>query len=699
MGAKVEARLVEYFGGEAKALEAIAGCRLSLIAEAVGAPMAHRIVQGAYKLLYGNWPREIAGTSDAWRLYLEARRIVENHVYSPPGRDLLSCLVPLPPSAHKAIETRQRIAWLGNHLLRALATQLGRLRDALRELTWPRPHTPRVSGRVLAVIGDHFYYEEAMKKLGRLVRVVYVDDPRGLEELSREESDIVVYDPQGLYAGQLPKVEELTITQVLPEHVIDWYRANKQAINALVKAIEVIGASGLALVFSTLGYRVDAEKLIETIRYASLVVGSDINPSLDPEYARLRKALAKLDNTVDEVETWANTLLQERLSSRELRIPGQWLLEVLRSLHEGSPPPSLPEDVLLVFEEIAEQAEKAITEKLQLDSDESELVRGVFPRTPRVPLEADRGRLEELRLLLLSKLHIRRMKLLQQVAEKLYDKEGLVEVAVEALALADIALAEAEILQHGTSMPSLIDTLGVAIVNGIEASLYQPELAGHAGIQRVSYVVGETPIKPPATHGERIVLLTGANSGGKTTLLKMIAETVLAAQSGLPVTAEKAWVGLFNQVYFLSKPQGMADAGALEQTLRLLAEIAYGKGRRLVLVDELEAATEADAAAKIISGFVEALAADNQTVAVVVTHLAPEVLESLEKTIRQHIRVDGIEAKGLDENYNLVVDRNPRYNYLARSTPELVVTKLLHRAQNREKEFYKRVLDKLSRGQ
>ncbi len=58
------------------------------------------------------------------------------------------------------------------------------------------------------------------------------------------------------------------------------------------------------------------------------------------------------------------------------------------------------------------------------------------------------------------------------------------------------------------------------------------------------------------------------------------------------------------------------------------------------------------------------------------------------------VRVDGIEAEGLDENNNLRVCRSPRYNYLAKSTPELILDRLVRSTKGPEREFYARLLAK-----
>ena len=58
---------------------------------------------------------------------------------------------------------------------------------------------------------------------------------------------------------------------------------------------------------------------------------------------------------------------------------------------------------------------------------------------------------------------------------------------------------------------------------------------------------------------------------------------------------------------------------------------------------------------------------------------------------------DGIEAKGLDENLDLVVDRTPKFGILARSTPELIVERLSKLAKSPKKEVYTKILENLTR--
>jgi dsDNA-specific endonuclease/ATPase MutS2 len=54
--------------------------------------------------------------------------------------------------------------------------------------------------------------------------------------------------------------------------------------------------------------------------------------------------------------------------------------------------------------------------------------------------------------------------------------------------------------------------------------------------------------------------------------------------------------------------------------------------------------------------------------------MAQEILKNTD------VRVDGIEAKGLDEEYNLMVESYSPMNYFARSTPELILRMVYERS-------------------
>tara|TARA_B100000989_G_scaffold263941_1_gene216098 strand:- start:415 stop:1107 length:693 start_codon:yes stop_codon:yes gene_type:complete len=227
-------------------------------------------------------------------------------------------------------------------------------------------------------------------------------------------------------------------------------------------------------------------------------------------------------------------------------------------------------------------------------------------------------------------------------------------------------------------MPQIVDH-GIWVKNGRHLLLgIEPDA--------VTYGIGKA-----AQAGDRqsLALLTGANSGGKTTLLELLAHTCILAHMGLPVPAENARIGKVDAIHILAKAGGTQNAGALEQTLVELANVVSDPTPKLILADELEAITEPGAGARIIAGMLLAARAQKHTSMMLVTHLAPAIIEA---SGVDDFRVDGIEARGLDADLELIVDRTPIRNHLARSTPELIVKRLVERSTGHAKSLFDDIL-------
>lgn len=170
------------------------------------------------------------------------------------------------------------------------------------------------------------------------------------------------------------------------------------------------------------------------------------------------------------------------------------------------------------------------------------------------------------------------------------------------------------------------------------------------------------------TPNNRCSILTGANSGGKTTLIEHIIQLITLFQLGLPSKNTK--MPIFTDVYYFAKNKGINGKGAFENLLTQMDKIKPGK-KTLILADEIESVTEPGVAGKIISATAEFFI-EKGCFLVIATHLGSEI----QKALPNFARIDGIEAKGLDEYYELIVDHNPVIGKLANSTPELIVEKM-----------------------
>ncbi|WP_284013655.1 MutS-related protein [Halobaculum litoreum] len=245
-----------------------------------------------------------------------------------------------------------------------------------------------------------------------------------------------------------------------------------------------------------------------------------------------------------------------------------------------------------------------------------------------------------------------------------------VDVDGVASAVADIAfrLSLARFaVAHDLVAPDL-DGDGVAVANARNLFL-------SGDVQPVSYGVGDHSLDV-APADDRVAVLTGANSGGKTTLLETVCQVVVLASMGLPVPADAAEVGRFDTVVF-HRRHASFNAGVLESTLKSVVPPLVGEGRTLMLVDEFEAITEPGRAADLLNGLVE-LTVDRGAVGVYVTHLAADL-----SPLPDAARVDGIFAEGLTADLELLVDYQPRFGVVGKSTPEFIVSRLVANASDR----------------
>jgi len=143
---------------------------------------------------------------------------------------------------------------------------------------------------------------------------------------------------------------------------------------------------------------------------------------------------------------------------------------------------------------------------------------------------------------------------------------------------------------------------------------------------------------------------------------------------------------IFSEIYYFAKNKGSASKGAFETLLTQMSKIIPGR-HSLILADEIEAVTEPGVAGKIISATAKYFIEKNCFL-IIATHLGHEI----NKVLPANARVDGIEAKGIDENNELVVDHNPVLGRLAHSTPELIVEKM---ANSEEHDYFRYLHDYL----
>jgi len=247
---------------------------------------------------------------------------------------------------------------------------------------------------------------------------------------------------------------------------------------------------------------------------------------------------------------------------------------------------------------------------------------------------------------------------------------GTVDAAVEHVDDAALYVSLARFaLAYDLTRPTYVDDRDTIAVRGARNLALQDR---DVAVQPITYAVGDhdlpTGREPPT--GDRVAVLTGANSGGKTTLLETLCQVQLLAQMGLPVPADDAEVSPVDTVVF-HRRHASFNAGVLESTLRSVVPPMTDSGRTLMLVDEFEAITEPGSAANLLHGLVT-LTVERDALGVFVTHLADDL-----EPLPDAARTDGIFAEGLSPDLELEVDFQPRFETVGKSTPEFIVSRLV----------------------
>ncbi|MFQ5837857.1 MAG: endonuclease MutS2 [Thermoplasmata archaeon] len=358
------------------------------------------------------------------------------------------------------------------------------------------------------------------------------------------------------------------------------------------------------------------------------------------------------EDALQDILERLNHDLKERLS--QLSLEGAEVLELLQK--------GLPRRLQEVFTEVLEEGEEEILRRTGMR----------IKLEPAYPLTLPEEEVERALKGSRQRAKMKAFETFQRIARLLTSREAEVRKAYRRALEFDFEVALGSFaLEYDLQRPRWGEELR------LKGALHL-ELMSSSEAQRIDYC-----LSPPV----RIALLTGANSGGKTTLLETLAQAYILATMGLPVNAREAVLEPLEACYFFSQ-QSPLNAGALEGFLTTFMPLALDGCRKIILADELEAMTEPEAASAMIASFLDFFK-ESGSYAVVVTHAARSILQLTT------VRVDGIEARGLDENYDLLVDRTPKPNLIARSTPELILQRLRALRQGQERRLYGLILERL----
>ncbi|MDB9248996.1 endonuclease MutS2 [Halorubrum ezzemoulense] len=638
-------------------------------APGVNEARAARIARGAIRRRHGDDGRVLA-TDRARELYREAIDLLRERTVTDYAAKRLETFYPS-ASASRIAEAQSFAAAAADR------DPDPAVREALADCApLSDPPTVRVRDRCLAT-ADAETLARAEAEVPEL-SVETVEDARDVSELGRSYASVIVLDES--FAG-LDVEGDVSVrpdaleapAETVPERLLAFFAENRDRLEAAAAVHEAAAAAGDPV--SGGGPPVALDRL----RDALSRLDDDGTIAGDAELDRLTAAVDDLDAAVSTAASVADDRLREAIRERDVTIEGT---DFLSLVEQGARVDSLLDRELAdEYDAAVDAAREHLADALRLEPEEAELAERVFGGDPSFPVDHDESAVSRLRTELSAARDRRAAKLKADLASDLGDlRQPVKELVRDALEL-DVELAVARFARDfDCTLPEVVEPAGDDDGGEAPPAGFRIE-GGRSPLLDVDF-----PDVEPVDYGvSGATLLSGVNSGGKTSTLDLVALVVVLAQMGMPVPAESATVERFEEIHYYAKSQGTLDAGAFEATLRDFGDLVDGADGRLVLVDELESITEPGASAKIIAGILEALD-DQDATAVFVSHLAREIRAAADF----EVAVDGIEAAGLVDG-ELRVNRSPKKGHLARSTPELIVEKL---ADDRGGEFYGDLLEK-----
>ena len=379
---------------------------------------------------------------------------------------------------------------------------------------------------------------------------------------------------------------------------------------------------------------------------------SILNELLELEkFYRKIDRIRSVEGVINELEGKINDEIENRLSGIRVTLTADELLKIMKSREITG---EIEKEIVSVIEEFEKQLEDfGINEP-------------VFSRTYPVRIDSDAisNALNDLRENLSLEFYLKCLKLVEKI--------DLNEINQRISYYRSLSLYR---IFHNESFafPQFGD--GTEFNKGTNLFILDP--------QPVGYCIGDSSF---FNRSERVAVLTGANSGGKTSLLELICQIVILAHMGFPVNAERARVTIYDEIFYFKRKTSSYGSGAFERAIKNMAKAVLGDGRKLILIDEFESVTEPGAGAKILGTLLEIADRKGHHV-IVVSHLGEE-FQGLD-----FLRIDGIEATGLDERLNLVVNRQPVFGKIGKSTPELIIERLREKSRGELREIFMKILD------
>ena len=495
IGERLMKRLDDHFGGRHELIRTLESGDVSRIAEVEGISVKRAL---ALAREYNGAEATFLATHEAEKLHGQLIALMQRFASNPASSSRMQMLMPL----HQIDERRERCRQMmsfANEENEAFV----HLRTLFKNLSYTRRPTQRYE-RVIVSQHEHPEWDSYVRILTPSAQESWKD-----YTVFKTVTWVGKNGPDELPPGWLVLPESSRSDVMIPEYTLDWFTNNRKTLKVLLDLIqwrdegqetlhpaleaifqETNGLDQLASVFAMIGDAGDVEEM-EKIRDG-------------------------LWSTAKKLEENLNQQIAAEMESVTLDLSGSDMLEALADAATFQRKlASATEDVM---NEILERGRTEFSSYLEAGG-----LQAPFDLySSNWPVKLNRGALDKINDELERRINDGRNDHLLRLATKLADLKPLCETAIQRLIEHDMWYSIASwAIQYNATLPELVDH-GIWFEQGRHLFI-------EGDVQPVSYGLGRAA---PKGDQQSIALLTGANSGGKTTLLELVAHIAILGAHG-----------------------------------------------------------------------------------------------------------------------------------------------------------------------
>ncbi|WP_371803948.1 hypothetical protein [Candidatus Lokiarchaeum ossiferum] len=716
IGKKIREKLLNYYSNENDALKAIQVGAVGCV-PGISFKQALKFAQTYFELTEEVSLIDVLVTPDITEIYDNVIGHIEKYARTNYSKLKLRLYFPLPSHKIQLIKERQQyfyksIQFVQKHSQNLKERGFSKLLSALDNLKQGEDF-PKIRSRI--IITDSQKVENFLVEEDIISSIVFekinfskiTDNLKFFQNYSRN-FDVVIYC--GDHSEKIPAFSNLitipsknmSIETLVPEKIIRIFGFNKNIIQSMIRIVVNLKNLKEEKLINHFLSHFDIKK-IRTLKENTSILDEkgEILSKIDSTLDEFRAIADEFSSLVGETESWINDQIQSEIGQRSIQIQGKQILDLIRTdLSIEQVRNYIPVEVDELIEETIHKGLETLCKQLHLGKQDQDLTLNLIPEIIEFPIQLNTQECDVLEKKISARLNTHKYSVMVKIASQLSETyEYLLQLHQILLEFDFFYTIGTFAHQFGLSIPQILEKqYGFFGTNLTNLELKSEKISNQDSKKNdpepipITYQLGScTDSKIPEITPATLCLLTGSNSGGKTMCINTCSQAIILAQMGFPSLGDLKFHP-FDELYYYKKSSGQLSAGAFETTLLQFVQLAQSPKLKIVFADELESITEPNAASKVLSGIFSLLLQNPNNFGIFVTHLAELLQTNFTAKQKNSIRIDGIEATGLDKNLHLIVDRNPRFNYVAKSTPELILTRLAKSGSKEQQLFFSTIL-------